>query len=217
MLKKIIPILAFFALLFLYSYLTVPNLAWLKTENPRTTAFMQQYKGKAPLQFYWVSYTSISPYLKQAVIFAEDANFFNHHGVDWNAIWEAFKENWEEREFKRGGSTITQQLSKNLFLSPSKNPLRKMKELFITLALERELSKQRILELYLNVVEWGEGIYGAEAAAQHYFHISAGSLSPYQAAQLAAMLPSPRYFEKNLTQSRYLEQRAIKILTRMSY
>lgn len=218
-LRGTILVLLFLASLFwissLYSYLTLPNLSKLKDENPTTTAFMERYREEKPLSFYWVSYTKISPYLKGAVVIAEDSNFFSHNGVDWGAVWHAFKSNWKEKEFKRGGSTITQQLAKNLYLSPSKNPFRKLKEILIAYALEKELSKQRILELYLNVVEWGKGIYGAEAAARHYFNTSASSLSPYQAAMLAAMLPSPRSFQKRF-HSRYLEDRAIKILTRLN-
>lgn len=219
--KKKIGILLLFLvglywLLFLSSFLTLPNVSHLRDKNPKTTAFMERYNGKNHRAFHWVSYSQISPYLKQAVVIAEDSNFFNHPGVDWSAIWYAFKSNWKEKELKRGGSTITQQLAKNLFLSPSKNPFRKIKEVLLAFMLEKNLSKQRILEIYLNVVEWGDGIYGAEAASLYYFNMPASSLSPYQAAKLAAMLPSPRYFQKRF-QSRYLENRAVQILIRMEY
>ena len=207
---------AFFLVAYFYARSTLPNISRLKTENPQTTAFMQRYKGSKPLEFYWVPYTAISPHLKSAIIVAEDSNFFSHSGVDWGAIWEAFKKNLEARGWKWGGSTVTQQLAKNLFLSPSKHPIRKLKEFLIAEEMERSLTKQRILEIYLNVVEWGEGVYGAEAAARHNFNIPAAFLSPAQAAHLAAMLPSPRYFEKT-PDSEHLDQRTLLILKRMGY
>ena len=173
---------------------TLPNVAWLEHHNPVTTAFMDRYKGAHPLDYQFVSYNQISPHLKQAVVLAEDALFFSHHGFDFESIRDALEKNWKKKKFARGASTITQQLAKNLYLTPTKSPLRKFKEMLITLQLERHLSKQRILELYLNVVEWGEGIYGAESAAKHYFHKSASRLSASEAAWLAAILPSPRYF-----------------------
>lgn len=200
--------------LFLHTNLTLPDVSLLKKNNPTTTAFMERYRGKAPLQYQWVPYSQISPYLKRAVVIAEDAAFFDHSGFDWQAIREAIEKNWKKKELVRGGSGITQQLAKNLYLSPSKNLLRKLREILITVELERKLSKQRILELYLNVVEWGDGIYGAEAAAQHYFNTSAASLSPHQTAWLAAILPNPRYFQ-NRRGGAFIQRKTATILGRM--
>lgn len=200
----------------LHSYLTLPNVAFLKRENPKTWAFKELYEGKRPPEHIWVSYTRISPYLKNAVVIAEDSRFFDHHGFDLEAIWEALQRNWDKKQLRWGGSTITQQLAKNLYLNPSKNPFRKIKEIFIAFALEKNLSKQRILELYLNVVEWGEGIYGAEAAARHYFGLSAAQLSPAQSARLAAILPNPRHFQHQFYGA-YLKERVETILRRMGY
>lgn len=200
----------------LYAQLTLPNAVELKNQNPSSTAFMDRYDGKAPKRYQWVSYSAISPYLKQAVVLAEDSSFFQHHGFDWQAIQEAFEKNWRKKEIVRGGSTITQQLAKNIYLSPSKNPIRKIKEILVTVQLEQYLSKQRILELYLNVVEWGEGIYGAEAAAQYYFNTNASRLSPYQAAWLASILPSPRHFQTH-RDSEVLQRKAAMILGRLGF
>lgn len=212
----ILVVIGIFWLGSLHSYLTLPNVSLLKKENPKTWAFKELYDGEKRPSHIWVSYTSISPYLKQAVVIAEDSRFFDHHGFDLKAIWEAFQRNWDKKQLKWGASTITQQLAKNLYLSPSKNPFRKIKEILIALALEKHLSKQRILELYLNIVEWGEGIYGAEAAAHYYFGVSAAHLGPYQSAKLASILPNPRYFQ-NRFKSGYLEERVATILTRMGY
>lgn len=205
---------ALVTVLFLYFSLTLPNVTSLKTRNPVTTAFMKRDPG-FPLQI-WVSSNQISPHLKAAVVLAEDDRFFRHPGIDLRAIWEAIKQNWKEKEWKWGASTITQQLAKNLYLNPSKSPFRKTKEIFIAWNLERHLSKQRILEIYLNIVEWGKGIYGCEAAARHYFEISAAHLSPAQAAKLASMLPNPRYFQENF-HSPFLEQKTATLLERMGY
>lgn len=155
----------------------------------------------------WQPLENIAVELRHAVIVAEDAEFNRHHGVDWNALWNAQKRNFKERRLYRGGSTITQQLAKNLYLRPSKTVLRKYKELFIAIRLEQLLSKPRILEIYLNVIEWGSGIYGAEAAARHYFEKSAAELSLDEATWLAAILPSPLRFEKNRN-SEYIKKRA---------
>lgn len=205
---------ALLAIFYLYLVATLPDVAQLKTQNPVTTAFMERDPG-FPLQI-WVPYTQISPHLKAAVVLAEDDRFFHHNGFDRKAIWEAARRNWREKEWKWGGSTITQQLAKNLYLNPSKNPLRKIREIFIAWSLERHLSKQRILELYLNVVEWGNGLYGAEVAARRYFNTAALHLSPAQAAKLAAMLPSPRFSQQNF-HSPFLEQKAATLLKRMEY
>jgi monofunctional biosynthetic peptidoglycan transglycosylase len=158
-----------------------------------------------------VSYAGISEHLKKAILISEDAAFFSHQGIDLNEIRAALKRDWETLSFSRGGSTITMQLAKNLYLSPSKNPLRKLKELVIARQLEQSLSKRRIFELYLNVVEWGRNVYGAEAASRYYFGKSAADLDPLEAATLAAMLPSPRNSkERNILNRRNL------ILTRLA-
>ena len=166
--------------------------------NPATTAFIEKRsreavgQGKVPRErMVWISSERISPNLLRAVISAEDPRFWVHGGVDVGAMWEALKEDWRARRLLRGGSTVDQQLAKNLFLSPSKNPLRKIQEIIVALEMERFLGKKRILEIYLNVIEWGDGIYGAEAAAEHYFNCSASSLTLRQAAYLAAIIPGP--------------------------
>src|SRR5438132_7156932 len=171
--------LAFVALLvFLiaYEYLTLPDVSSLKKENPKQTTLMDQRAqeaqtaGRKPKKNQiWVPYYSISSYLKSAVLIGEDDAFYQHEGYDLEQIKESFIRNWEKKGWVRGGSTITQQLAKNLYLSTSKNPLRKLKEFLIARRLEEELSKGRIFEIYLNVIEWGHGIYGAEAASRTYF------------------------------------------------
>jgi monofunctional biosynthetic peptidoglycan transglycosylase len=175
-----------------------PDVEVLRRENPSTTAFIERYRAAAQargetvrVERIWVSYDHISPWLKKAVLVAEDINFFSHSGFDTAEMRHALRTAVAERKAPRGASTITQQLARNLWLSPSRNPLRKLREALLTVQLERTLSKQRILELYLNVVELGPGIYGAEAAARHYFHKSAGRLGRRQAARLAAALPAP--------------------------
>ncbi len=181
-----------------YFYVTLPDVAQLKQRNPKSTALMElrdeEYKRKnirAARQQIWVSYGAISEHVKKAVLVSEDAAFFSHKGVDINELKAALKRDWETLSFSRGGSTITMQLAKNLYLTPSKSQLRKAKEIVIAHQLERALSKQRIFEIYLNVVEWGRNIYGIEAAARHYFGKSAGALEPLEGATLAALLPSP--------------------------
>jgi monofunctional biosynthetic peptidoglycan transglycosylase len=143
-------------------------------------------------EFVWVPYQRISPNLARAVLAGEDIRFFQHSGIDWRAIQLATKQNWEEQRFSRGASTVNQQLAKNLFLSSSKNPVRKLHEAVIALEMEWILDERRILELYLNIIEWGDGVYGAEAAARHYFNTSAAALDTEQAAFLAAIIPNPR-------------------------
>jgi len=182
-----------------YSYLSLPDVAVLKQRNPKSSALMElraeEYKQKnirVARQQIWVPYGAISEHLKKAILLSEDAAFFSHKGVDVNELREALKKDWETVSFKRGGSTITMQLAKNLYLNPSKNPLRKAKEIIIAWQLEQALSKKRIFEIYLNVVEWGRNIYGAEVAARHYFGKSAANLDVLEAATLAALLPSPR-------------------------
>ena len=182
-----------------FIYLTLPDVRRLRTSNPESTAFIDlrareaRARGEEPRRIQrWVDYARISPNLKRAVLVTEDSRFWTHEGIDFDELKESMEVNVERMEFARGGSTITQQLAKNLYLSPSKNPVRKLREFLIARQLEAELSKQRILELYLNVIEWGDGIYGAEAAARTYFHKSAADLSPQESALLAAAISNPR-------------------------
>src|SRR5919109_5125764 len=168
-----------------YIYLTLPDVRPLRAENPRNTAFMELRAREARRRNdpvtkdqRWVPYARISQNLKRAVLVAEDSGFWKHEGIDFEQLRESMEVNWERGEFARGASTITQQLAKNLYLSPSKNPVRKLRELLIARRLEAELTKQRILELYLNVIEWGDGIWGAEAAARSYFGKPASTLAP---------------------------------------
>jgi len=196
-------------------------IAWWRWNDPHETAFMrrelaslQARNPRAELKHRWVVYERISVNLKRAVITAEDARFAEHEGVDWEAIEKAYKDNAKRGRPARGGSTITQQLAKNLFLSPERSYVRKAQELVITYMIEALWDKRRILEVYLNVVEWGEGVFGAEAAARHYFGASAANLSPAQSARLAAMLPRPRFYDRNRG-SQYLATYTERILARM--
>jgi len=182
-------------------WLTLPDVTWLKKETPKETALMkfrvQQAKQQGQKTHRWwkrVSLSRISPYLIQAVLIAEDDKFFEHEGFDWASMRKALEANIEKKRVRRGGSTITQQLAKNLFLTPEQSIWRKLREAAIAMALERELSKKRILELYLNLIEWGDGIFGAEAASQVYFHCQASALSLSQAIRLASVLPNPHRF-----------------------
>ena len=202
----------------LYWRLTLPDVPGLAKTNPRSTALIEARKIEAQEQGrtftvhrIWVPLSRISPQLQRAVVLAEDSAFYRHQGFDWEGIKQAVTRNLERGELHRGGSTITQQLAKNLYLSSDKNILRKLHELVITKALEEQLTKRRILELYLNVVEWGRGIYGAEAAARHHFKKTAQNLTPEEAALLAAILPSPRRFDP-IRMTPYLEKRQRQIL-----
>jgi monofunctional biosynthetic peptidoglycan transglycosylase len=177
---------------------------WYARVDPSTTSFMarelerlREQDPKAALTQRWVPYERISPHLKRAVIAAEDANFADHDGVDWDAIERAYEKNLTRGRIVRGGSTITMQLAKNLFLSGERSYLRKAQELAITFMIESAMDKRRILELYLNVAEWGVGIFGCEAAAQRYYKIGSAQLGPEQSARLAAMLPRPRFYDRN--------------------
>ena len=169
--------------------------------DPYTTAFMQrraeQADSRPALRHHWVAYERVSPWLKRAVVAAEDARFLRHNGFDWSALEQAMRENLASGEIVRGGSTITQQLAKNLFLSPHQSYLRKLQEAAIAVMLEAFLDKRRILELYLNLIEWGDGIFGAAAAAQHYYGIEPAALTRRQAAELAARIPAPRFYDRN--------------------
>ena len=179
----------------------VPDVSKLKKENPKKTSLMEyryeewQRKGKKyRINQIWVPLSSISPYLIKAVLISEDDKFWSHEGFDYEAIKKAVEKDIKTGKFKFGGSTISQQLVKNLYLSPAKNPLRKIREAIITWKIEKILSKKRILEIYLNTVEWGEGIFGIEAATRHYYGKTASELSPEEAARLAAVLPNPRKY-----------------------
>ena len=213
-----------FGIVLMLEYLSLPNarLQDLEKENPQQTALMMQRRLEASengrpfhAQEVWVPISRISPHLLHAVIVAEDGTFYEHGGVDWYEVEESIEKNIEEGKAARGGSTISQQLAKNLFLSTSKDPLRKLKELVITLRMERMLSKRRILEIYLNVIEWGNGVFGAEAAAKKYFGTSAANLTRDQAAQMAAVIPSPLRHQPNQP-SEYVERRTMIILERMN-
>ena len=177
---------------------------------------LQQKNPKAKLRHTWVPYQSISVNLKRAVVASEDANFTDHDGVDWEAMQQAYEKNSRRKKIAGGGSTITQQLAKNLFLSGSRSYIRKAQELVIAWMLEAVLDKRRILEIYLNVVEFGRGVFGAEAAARHYYHTSASRLSAAQAARLAVMLPNPRYYDRH-RDTRYLNRRTNQIVYRMRF
>ena len=219
----------------------VARIAAMQVINPQSTAFERSEawrvvteKGSLRWRQQWTAYAQISNQLKRAVIASEDDGFTNHDGVDWNALEKAWKKNTKAEHVQKqlkttakaaarpvnppkvvGGSTITQQLAKNLFLSGERTLLRKGQELVLTLLLETILDKQRILEIYLNSVEWGEGIFGAEAAAWHYFQKPASQLGAYEAARLAVILPRPKYFEK-LPNSSYVAGRAEVIVSRMA-
>lgn len=194
---------------------------WWVDHNPTSTSFMRQQLAElqkknpnAKLKQQWVPYERISANLKRAVIASEDSNFSEHEGVDWDALMKAYEKNAKKRKVVSGGSTITQQLAKNLFLSGSRSYIRKGQELVITYMLEFLMDKERIFEIYLNVVEFGVGVFGAEAAARHHFKTSAANLNAVQAARLAVMLPRPRYYDKHRG-SAYLAQRTNIILRRM--
>jgi monofunctional biosynthetic peptidoglycan transglycosylase len=204
-----------------YIYLTLPDVRPLKTSNPTTTAFIElrareaRARGEKPRRIQkWVSYRSMSRNLTRAVLVAEDSLFWQHEGLDVEQLEESIEANWATLSFVRGGSTITQQLAKNLYLSPSKNPVRKLKELIIARRLEAELEKARILELYLNVIEWGDGIYGAEAAARTYFHQGAASLGPSESAILAGAIVNPRVLNPAHPTARLLRRQDL-IMRRM--
>ena len=206
-----------------YVYLTLPDVRVLAKENPRTTAFMdlrieeaRDAGRKFSIRHQWVPYSRMSPMLRRAVIVTEDAAFFDHDGIDLDEIKASLEKNWEEGQFLRGGSTITQQLAKNLYLSPSRNPMRKVKELFIARRLEAALSKQRIFELYLNLIEWGDGIFGCEAAARAYFRKSCASLDMAEAALMAGAIINPREHNPAKPTRRLLRRQQI-ILKRMGF
>ena len=194
---------------------------WWRDHDPRTTAFMdarleqsRRRDPKAKLQHSWVAYDRISPNLKRAIVVAEDSKFVDHEGFDWEAIEKAREKNRSRGKVVAGGSTISQQLAKNLFLSGARTPWRKGQEALITVMIEHVMEKRRILEIYLNVIEWGENVFGAEAAARHYYASSALALGPEPAARLAAMVPNPRFYDRNRG-SAWLAKKTQIILARM--
>jgi monofunctional glycosyltransferase len=205
-----------------YEALTYPDVAVLARQNPRSTAWMEmrdreaRENGREPQRHQiWKPLQSIPANLKNAVLIAEDAAFFQHEGLDYGEIREAIKINAEKMEFARGASTITQQLAKNLYLSPSRNPARKIKEVFLTFSLERHLTKKRIFEIYLNVIEWGDGVYGAEAAARRYYGKSGSGLSDTEAAAMAAVIINPRRYSP-INPSKRIRNRTAMIESRMA-
>ncbi|TFW28365.1 monofunctional biosynthetic peptidoglycan transglycosylase [Massilia arenosa] len=196
-------------------------IVWWNFNNPRVTSMMSlqqeallEKNPRARIYQTWVPYSAISNNLKRAIVASEDANFAEHDGVDWDALQKAYEKNNKRHRIAGGGSTITQQLAKNLFLSGSRSYIRKAQEMVIAFMLEAVMSKQRILEIYLNVVEFGQGTFGAEAAARHYYRISAAQLNPEQASRLAVMLPNPRYYDKH-RDTRYLAKRTNFILRQL--
>jgi len=198
-------------------------LLWWKWVDPGTTRFMRlrlaelrERDAGAQLAQQWIAYERISPHLKRAVVAAEDDRFVDHEGFDWQSMQKALEKNQQRGRQVAGGSTITQQLAKNLFLTPARTPWRKAQEAAITLMIEALWDKRRTLEVYLNVVEWGEGIFGAEAAARHYYRSGADRLSAEQAARLAVMLPAPRRYGRN-PYSAWMNQRTQAILGRMQH
>lgn len=195
-------VFALILLLLGYQLWIFAHVWWWVDHNPKNSAFMtahlermQRNDPDAALRHKWVPYAQISGNLKRALVAAEDAHFLAHDGFDWQGIQDAAEKNLKKGRLIAGGSTISQQLAKNLFLSGSRTPWRKLQEAIITVMLENMMSKRRILEIYLNVIEWGDGVFGAHAAARHYYRTSAGKLSSRQAARLVAMVPNPRYYD----------------------
>ena len=219
--KKLIKIFIFIMMSTLFLsvgiYFVYPDVSKLKKVAPKKTAFMEyreeewrdQGKKKKIVQ-KWVPLGRISPYVIKAVIIAEDDKFWTHEGFDYDAIQKAIEKDIKKKKFAFGGSTISQQLAKNLYLSPSKNPIRKVKEAILTWRMERDISKKRIIELYLNVAEWGDGLFGIEAAAQSYFGKPASALTAREAARLASVLPNPRKFNP-AGSSKFVENRSERI------
>ncbi|QDQ26453.1 monofunctional biosynthetic peptidoglycan transglycosylase [Chitinimonas arctica] len=216
-------LLALILLVLLYQLWILGHVIWWRDHNPSATAFMDQQLSAlqdsdpdARLQHEWVPYAKISPHLKRALVAGEDAKFLDHEGFDWEGIQTAWEKNQKKGRISAGGSTISQQLAKNLFLNGKRSYLRKIQEAAITLMLEAILDKRRIFEIYLNVIEWGNGVFGAEAAARHYYQTSAAALGTGQSAKLAAMVPRPRFYDKNRN-ARGLLRKAAIIQRRMTY
>jgi len=214
-------LLALIVLLLVQFWFVVHIWYWVD-HNPGVTAFMQhrletlrEKEPKAVLRHQWVPYRRISVNLKRAIVAAEDAKFLDHEGFDWEAIQKAYEKNLKKGKVVAGGSTISQQLAKNLFLSGERTWWRKAQEAAITVMIETIMGKRRILEIYLNVIEWGNGVFGAEAAARYHFGVTAAALGPEQAARMAAMVPSPRRYAPG-HETAYLQRRAEIILARMN-
>ena len=214
-------VLLLLAAVIIYQFWIFGNVVWWIWFNPSTSAFMEerldvlhQKNPDAVLRHEWVPYERISVNLKRALIAAEDAKFLDHDGFDWEAIQKAYEKNLKKGKVVAGGSTISQQLAKNLFLSGRRTPWRKAEEALITLMIENVMSKRRIFEIYLNIIEWGNGVFGAQAAARYYYGVSAANLGPEQAARLAAMVPKPRFYDK-VRETPLLERRTGIILERM--
>ena len=211
------------AAIVVYQFWIFGNVVWWVWFNPSTSAFMesrlevlQEDNPGAALRHEWVPYERISINLKRALIAAEDAKFLDHDGFDWEAIQKAYEKNIIKGKVVAGGSTISQQLAKNLFLSGKRTPWRKAQEALITVMIEYVMTKRRIFEIYLNIIEWGNGVFGAEAAARYYYDTSAAYLDTEQAARLAAMVPKPRYYDR-VRYTPLLERRTGIILERMYY
>ena len=216
-------ILLTLALVLLHQGWLFAHVCWWIEHNPSRSAFMsarladmREDDPEAELHHRWVPYERISRNLKRAVMASEDAKFLQHEGFDWEGMQTAWEKNLKKGRIVAGGSTISQQLAKNLFLSGKRTPWRKGEEAIITFMLEQMMTKRRIFEIYLNVIEWGDGVFGAEAAARHYYRKPASALTPHEAARLAAMVPNPRYYDKHRS-TRYLERRTRIIQRRMNY
>jgi monofunctional biosynthetic peptidoglycan transglycosylase len=214
-------VLLVLGLVLLYQLWIFAHVVWWNFFNPSASAFMetrlelmQEKNPEAKLRHRWVAYSKISLNLKRAMVAAEDANFLEHEGFDWDAIQRAYEKNLKQGRVVAGGSTISQQLAKNLFLSGRRSALRKLQEALITVMIEAVMSKRRIFEIYLNVIEWGNGVFGAEAGSRHYFKKSAANLDAWEAAHLAAMVPNPRYYDRNRN-TPYLQRKTNLILSRM--
>lgn len=204
-------------MLLLVFWITLPDVSGLKWKNPKKTSFMEfrEHESKTSgqkntIHQEWVSFSKFSPFLIKALVIGEDRQFWHHEGFDYEAIQKAIEKDIQLKKFKRGGSTLTQQLAKNLYLTPEKSLLRKVKEAAITWQLERKLSKRRILEIYINIVEWGDGIYGAEAASRFYFGKPASELTAMESARLVSVLPNPRKYHPDGNQ-KYVVSRSAMI------
>ncbi len=218
--KRIFVVFILYVLL--YQLWVLMHVWWWVEHNPSSSAFMkarlavmQETAADSEIKYIWVPYNKISKHLKRAVIASEDAKFVDHQGFDWEGIEGAYEKNLKKGKIVAGGSTISQQLAKNLFLSGHRTPWRKGQEAIITLMIEKLMDKKRIFEIYLNIIEWGDGIFGAEAAAKHYYKTSANRLGRTQAAKLAVMIPNPRYYDKHRN-TRYLNKRVATIQARMA-
>jgi monofunctional biosynthetic peptidoglycan transglycosylase len=214
-------VLMLLALVLLYQVWLFSHILWWNFFDPSSSAFMddrlevlQRDDPAAELRHKWIPYEKVSPNLKRALIAAEDANFLEHEGFDWEAIEKAYEKNLKKGRFVAGGSTISQQLAKNLFLSGRRSMVRKAQEAIITVMIETVMSKRRIFEIYLNIIEWGNGIFGAEAASRHYFRKGANQLSAWEAARMAAMVPNPRFYDR-YRNTRYLDRKTRLIVSRM--